>query len=228
MAEKTVRGLDLVMYSARKRHFGIQHARDLTIELKGNDLLSRRSFQMLEKYGTSTNHSLTDQVISTCIGFRDKHPIYLFGAAVFGEKSILRNIGNNRLSRPLADILDKVSAASTHLNERRNVHLVFDGQICGAEPNIAASVRRFVAGVKLKNISHYPLVGVSHVMPGIQLADIIAFILGRHAVGDGAMEPWFKKLLPLEWAGQINGFDRRGFQRWEKNATGNIVVRHLP
>jgi hypothetical protein len=225
MSEKTVRALDLILYNARKKFFGVEHARDLTLELKGKDLLSRSSFKMAKKNGTSTNHEIVRRILHKCIECQVQHPIFLFGATVFGETSTITNVGKNRLSAPLADILNKVSDAATRLNEKSVVHLVFDGQMCGAEPHIAASVRRFVSGVQLRNVSHYPLIGVSHVTPGIQLADIVAFILGRCAHDDPDFISWFEALQPLEWTGSIAGFQRRGFQKWEKDESGKTVIR---
>jgi hypothetical protein len=224
MNDHTVRGLDLVLYNARRKHFGRDHAKDLTKELKGSALLSSASFRQMEKFGNNRNHDLASQIFRDCVKFRREHPIWIFGSVVYGALGVLTRLGTHRLVRPVTDILDKVSAAACAANHTRRVNLVFDNQICGQEPAIAAAVRRFVSGVGLPNVSHYPLIGVSHVSPGIQLADICAFILGRRAVGDSNFDPWLNRMQQLEWVGTVNGYPRTGIQRWEEDIYGKLAV----
>ncbi len=226
MRDDTVRGLDLVLYEARREHFGLAHARDLTLELKGSRLFSKNSFSQMEKFGNNRNLALAEQVLERCNEFQDEHPIWIFGAVVYGTVGVLNRLNSSRLEKPVADILDKVSVAATEADSDRRVDLVFDSQICGAEPDIAAAVRRFVAGVKLKNVSHYPLVGVSHVSPGIQFADICAFILRRRAMGATHFIPWVERIEKLEWSGTVNGFQRSGIRRWHQDDKGRLVVCH--
>jgi len=227
MHERTIRGLDLVLYDARKKHFGREHARDLSIEIKGKGLLSNFTFKQQEKFGNNRSHDLLDQVFKKCVEFRGEHPIWIFGAVVYGAAGILKQLGSERLSRPIADILDKVSAAAVTAKgdgPPRRVTLVFDSQICGAEPDMAAAVRRFVSGVKLQNVSHFPLAGVSHVTPGIQLADICAFVLAKRAVGDVKFEPWVARVRQLEWHGMVGQYHRPGIRCWKTNDHGKLVV----
>jgi len=146
VGEHSVKGLDIVLYQARRKHFGREHARDLTKELKGNALLSKGSFDRLAKFGDSRNHELTRQIFRDCITFRHKHPLWLFGSIVHGTLGVLTRLGADRLNSPFADMIDKVSACASVHSPRSRVNLVFDSQICGQEPKIAAAVRRFVCG----------------------------------------------------------------------------------
>ena len=109
------------------------------------------------------------------------------------------------------------------MNSDRSVTLVFDDQL--ADRNTSISIRRFVAGVNLPNVSHYPLIGVSHVSPGIQLADLGAFIIGRRAVGDMKFNVWLSRLREIEWNGDINGKPRRGIDRWTSLGDGTVSYR---
>lgn len=217
--------LDRILYTARKRHFGMANAKDLHAELKGNQLFSNNSFKMAAKFGSSTNLEAATTVFEKCMEHQKRHPILVFGAVAYGEKSILKQLGSKKLSKPVADILDKVSSAATQMSLRGTVNLVFDSQICGDEHNIAASVRRFVAGVRLSNVSPYPLVGVSHVSPGIQFADMCAYLLARTACGDTRLPPWYDRMCQLEWHGTVNGFNRNGIQAWEKRDGVGFVVK---
>jgi hypothetical protein len=101
--------------------------------------------------------------------------------------------------------------------------VVFDEK--AADRDVSISLRRYVSGVKLPNVSHYPLVGVSHVSPGIQLADIGAFILGRRAAGDKRFNTWLTLLRSLEWSGFVDGYERTGIQRWDMLDDGRFRVR---
>ncbi|MFN0053002.1 MAG: hypothetical protein ACKV0T_12520 [Planctomycetales bacterium] len=213
--------IDQVIYRAKRKYFGREHAKDLSLELKGQKLLSNYSFKMAQQYGSSKNHLVVQEVISELWKNVDEHPVYVFGAAVYGAKDILRQPG--KLSFPLVEILRRVSAAAGESGASVLVNLVFDEQL--ADLQVAISLRRFVSGVQLRNVSHYPLIGVSHVTPGIQLADIGAYILGRRAVGDLRFKAWLSQLRQLEWTGTINGYSRMGIQRWDAHPSGSVTVR---
>lgn len=225
MRNETVRELDQILYSARQTHFGRENARELRHELKGKDLLSSTSFRKAEKHGYSINHALVQDVLAKCATATADHKILIFGAAVYGvgAKDILKRVGKETLTFPIVEVLKRVSAAATELATGRIVNLVFDEKL--ADRDAAISIRRFVSGVKLPNVSHYPLVGVSHVSPGIQLADIGAYILGRRAVGDKRFQVWLTRLRNLEWSGQVDGRNRMGIQRWDSLPDGRAKVR---
>lgn len=224
MDDRTLRAVDRIMYSARRVHFDLEHAKDLTKELKGAQLLSNYTFRQVAQYGDNANQELAKAVLQGCHAASQLGSLKVFGAVVYGQQGVLTKLGKDRLARPVADLLDKISAAAASGPSRRRVSLVFDSQICGAEPTIAAAVRRFVAGVRLPNVSHFPLVGVSHVCPGIQLADICAFVLGRKAIGDHRFDTWLQRVEQLVWSGTIGNYSRSGIQRWELDAAGEKLV----
>ena len=221
MHNKSVPHLDQVLYRARKKYFGRDQAKDLHHELKGTNLLSRNSFNMVARHGYSKNHMVVREILSECRNDQAAHPVFVFGAAVYGAKDILKQPG--KLAFPLVEILKRVSVAAGECASDRNVDLVFDENL--ADRNVAISLRRFVSGVQLPNVSHYPLVGVSHVTPGIQLADIGAFILGRRAAGDDRFRFWLSQLRQLEWSGIVDGNSRMGIQRWDAHTDGRVTVR---
>ncbi|MFH1924333.1 MAG: DUF3800 domain-containing protein [Planctomycetota bacterium] len=223
MRNETVRELDQIIYRARQTHFGRKHARNLQHELKGKNLLSATSFRMAEKHGYSVNHSLVQDVLAECAKIKVKYTILVFGAAVYGAQDILKRVGEEKLAFPIVEVLKRVSAAAAELAIGRTVNLVFDEKL--ADRDAAIAIRRFVSGVKLPNVSHYPLIGVSHVSPGIQLADIGAYILGRRAAGDRRFTSWMTKLRNLEWSGQVEGRERMGIQRWDTLPNGQARVR---
>jgi hypothetical protein len=223
MRTETVSELDRIMYAAQHRHLGKQHAKDLEREVKGTALLSNASFKMLKKYGHSTNQSVAQDILREVSLKESTHEILVFGAAVYGARDLLKNVGSAKLSFPLVEILKRVSVAGAAMEPQRKVHLVFDESL--TDRRIAMSIRRFVAGVRLANVSPFPLVGVSHVSPGIQFADLGAFILGRRAVGDVRFKSWITRLRKMEWSGNVEGRHRLGIQRWDGDKHGRMTVR---
>lgn len=223
MRNETVRELDQIIYRAQRTHFGRKRARNLRYELKGRELLSANSFRMAERHGYSINHSLVQDVLADCAKAEEEHRILVFGAAVYGAQDILKRVGEEKLAFPIVEILRRVSVAARDLAAGRAVNLVFDEKLADRDASI--SIRRFVSGVKLPNVSHYPLVGVSHVSPGIQLADIGAYILGRRAAGDERFKVWLTRLRNLEWSGVVGKYNRMGIQRWDSLPDGRVTVR---
>ncbi len=212
------------MYRACKKHLGRTHAKDLHREIKGQQLLSANSFRMAARHRHSCNHEVAKDILHECAELAGTNAIRVFAAAVYGERDILKRVNKERLTRPIANMLRNISCAAAEMGSDRSVTLVFDDQL--ADRNTSISIRRFVAGINLPNVSHYPLIGVSHVSPGIQLADLGAFIVGRRAVGDMKFNPWVSRLREIEWIGEMNGRKRRGFVRWTSNGDGTVAYRN--
>jgi hypothetical protein len=224
MRVESLSALNKLMYNSRRKHFGSVRAKDLSVELKGTSLLSNQSFKMLSKgNGYSINQQVADDVLRGCVELPAELTIKIFGAAVYGEKDILKKVQSDRLAFPVVEVLRRVSAAACEMDPNGMVDLVFDQQL--AEKSVAISIRKFIAGVQLPNVSQFPLAGVSHVSPGLQLADLGAYILGRRAAGDQRFHKWMMRLRQLEWSGIIGGYNRMGIQRWDSDGSGRVRVR---
>lgn len=221
MQSATVRRLDREMFLARRNRLGEGHARDLKRELKGQWLLSNQSFKLLAKYGHSTNQDLVNDVLNASFIIRSQHPIYLFGAVVRGARDLLTNPGGTQLAKPLVQILRRVSRAAIRLNPKDRVNLVFDEQI-GTRADVSIRARRFISGVRLPNVSHYPLSSVSNVSPGIQLADIGAYILGRRGACDHRFDVWMARLRRLEWRETVHGRHTSGIMFFNREENGSF------
>jgi hypothetical protein len=223
MRTETIPRLDRILYAAQHRHFGSEQAKAMDREIKGSQLLANNSFKMLQKYGYSSNLEVAKDIFRDCSSLSDNHAVRIFGAAIWGEKDVLKKVHEGKLNFPLVELLKRVSAACKEMEPSRTVHLVFDESL--ADRDISISICRFIKGVGLGNVSHYPMNGVSHVTPGIQLADIGAYILGRRAVGDVRFKPWLSTLRNLEWTGIVDGRYRMGIQRWDSDGTATVRVR---
>jgi hypothetical protein len=224
MRNETVRILDEILYAAKRRHYGQVHAKDLSREIKGSALLSNYSFKMLaNKQKYSRNIEIAKDILRACAELPPDHTIQVFGAAIYGGKDVLKRVHSGRLGFPIVEMLRRISVAAAEMEPTRSVNLVFDESL--TDTNVAISVTRFVAGVSLQNVSQFPLIGLSHVTPGIQLADLGAYILGRRAVGDDRFSVWLTRLRNMEWTGQIGGHQRMGIQRWDSDGTATVRVR---
>lgn len=223
MKNEAVEPLNHILYRAQHAHFGSAHARDLQMEVKGSKLLSNYAFRMAEQHGHSCNLEAAKDILRDCARLRDDQLIQFFGSVIYGEKDILKKISQHQLAYPLVEMLKRISFAADRLSPSRSVSLVFDEQLAALDASIA--IRRFVAGRRLSNVSHYPLIAVSNVSPGIQLADLGAFILGRRAAGDARFEPWVSRLRRFTWKGEIDGRTRFGIKRWDSDGAGKVRLR---
>lgn len=224
MKDETARRLRRVLYGFRRKYYGVENARDLRRELKGNELLSRQSFRLARKLrAMPNNHAVVREIFAWSERQSEEHPILAFGSVVYGPDPHLRVMEPRRLDLPFRDLIEKVSCAAAPY-KRRRVHLVFD-QRFGADNSIAIGIQNFLSGMRVANIYPFPLFGVSHVMPGLQIADIVSHILGRRAVGDQRIMPWWRHLLKLQWKGKVREYDRWGFQRYNALADGTFRIR---
>jgi hypothetical protein len=223
MNDAALERVDQILYRARHSHFGSKNAKDLLHEIKGSELLSNYAFKMHEKYGHSCNLEASKDILRECSLLSGPLTIRVFGAAVYGEREILKRVAQQKLAYPLAEMLKRISFAATEASCSRPVSLVFDEKL--TDRDVSISIRRFVAGINLPNVSHFPLISVSNVSPGIQLADLGAFILGRRAAGDARFVQWLARLKGMEWKGFINGRERFGIKRWDSDGAGIVRLR---
>ena len=79
-------------------------------------LLSNGSFRQAQKFGSTTNHDLTKHEFQTLLGYRRKHPIWLFGAIVRGEQGIFSRLGT------------KEACQSVRRRARQGVSVCLQGQ----------------------------------------------------------------------------------------------------
>jgi hypothetical protein len=225
MQTRTIRRLDRELFVIRRDRFGDAHARDLTKEIKGQTLLSKQSFKMADRHGQSINHNVAADIFNVCTRMRGRHPIHIVGSVVYGTERLLTEATGPRLQRPLTHILNAISDAACRINPNDRVNLVFDEQL-GIRAGIAARARQFISGVDLPNVSHFPLSAVSHVTPGLQLADLCAYILGRQAMGDARFGVWMSRVRGHVWVGRNgNGFRRSGIAIFEQLPSGEIARR---
>ena len=191
--------INRAMYRARRKYMGEEQAKDRTSELKGTKLFAQNSFKMQEKHGHSKNLWLAREVLEAA---KDSSIRYI-GVTVYGTKqpSLLAPKAKD-LARPFRELCIRLMAA---IPPKEKGIMVFDQRV-GAQEDISIAISNYLAGMPDNHsLLPHPLVGVSNVHAGLQLADLAAFILGKWAEGDNRFQPFYKYLT----ASQMEGLSKR-------------------
>ncbi|MCP5534777.1 MAG: DUF3800 domain-containing protein [Akkermansiaceae bacterium] len=212
--------LDAKMYQVRKKYLGEDHAKDRTSELKGTQLLSNNSFKMLDQHGFSKNLCVVREILE----FVKTTQIRYIGVTVYGNKkpSLLAPHARD-LARPFKELCYKLEAA---IPRGQAGIIVFDQRV-GAQEGISVAISNYLSGIPgRKKLHPDPLVGVSNVHAGLQLADIAAFILGKRAAQDKRIEPFYRILSAskLETTNS-QGKTIYGFVRFQQHEDGRFTIR---
>ncbi|MFC1488572.1 DUF3800 domain-containing protein [Thermodesulfobacteriota bacterium] len=218
--------LDNFLYKVRKKYYGKVQAKDKKSELKGKQLFSNITFKIeRENPGVMpNNHCIAMEVISWCKALPASIAPKVFASIVYGTDPHLKCLDPKRLDLPFMDLCIKISEAASEMERNGSVTLVFDERY-GVQKGIAISIYNFIRGVGVNNINPYPLFAVSNVDPGVQLADIFAYIVGKRATKDQRFIVWYKRISSLQWKGEVAGKKRWGFQRYETRANGSYKIR---
>jgi Protein of unknown function (DUF3800) len=164
--------LGRLFFRLRKKYYGEQNARDLRSELKGKDLFTNLAFRQ-HAVGYSKNLSVAREVLE----WTARSNIRLIGVCVFGDsKPALLSPDSKLLSAPFRQLCIRVMA---HIPAGGSAQLIFDQRL-GAQEEISIAVHNYLAGIRENHrLMPHPLIGVSNVWPGLQLTDIVAFVLGK-------------------------------------------------
>lgn len=206
-------------YRVRKKYYGESNARDLRSELKGANLFSNQSFKR-KVGGYSKNLSLAREVVE----WLSTSNIRLVGICVYGDiRPALLSPNLKSLSTPFRELCVRVLS---HIPGHAIGQLVFDQRL-GAQEDISIAVFNYLVGIQEnQRLNPHPLVGVSNVWPGLQLADIVAHILGRYAVGDNRFSFYHGKIIKVQTNGKDHHQNRVfGFLRLQWQGNDNFSVR---
>jgi len=206
-SEAEFEALNRHLFRIRRKYYGDEHARNLRHELKGTTLFSNNSFKH-QSAGFSKNLSVGREIIE----WLTNSPIRLVGICVYGDSMPpLLAPQLKQLATPFRELCIRMIAG---VPKGQRGQLIFDQRL-GAQEEISISVHNYLAGVSgPKRLVPYPMIGVSNVWPGLQLADIVAHVLGRYATGDDRFLPFYRKLARVQMVGEDhNGKKVFGFRR---------------
>ena len=172
--------LDKFLFNVRKKYYGSEHAKKANYELKGKNLLSNQILRLV-KPGKPLPKNIC--IVKEMLSYPIKQGVFLriFASTVYSMNNkhpSLLSPKPRELSYPFKKMIENVSKAALEESPSHKVTLVFD-QRTGAQNDIAIAINNYVGGTKIKNIGNYPYFAVSNVSPGVQFADIMAYLLSK-------------------------------------------------
>lgn len=222
--ESKLPDLDRFLFQVRKKYYGSEHARDYTRDLKGNTLLSNAMIRMWSKIGSMPNNICVVKEMLTYPTINPEIYFKTFASFIYssnGELPDLLNPDPKKLATPIKSIIENVSMAATEHNPDASVKLIFDQRL-GAQEGLAIAMRHFIAGIGLKNIHPYPYFAVSNICPGIQFADVFAYLLSRRAQKVKELFPLYKLWMGHQWQSPVGATPHRyGLGRWNESTTAS-------
>jgi hypothetical protein len=183
--------LDKFLFHIRKKYYGSAQAKNRNNELKGKQLLNKYILKQYEPgQPIPQNMCIVKEMLSYPLS-----NIYLkiFASTVFSmtkSHPALLSPNPRLLSDPFMRLIENVSMAAKEDAPGRKVTLVFD-QRMGVQKDNAIAIYNYVAGLRLANIEIFPYFAVSNVSPGVQFADVMAYLLAKKE----EKSPLFKRLI---------------------------------
>ncbi len=217
--QEDFRSLDPFLFRIRRKYFGEEHAKDRTRELKGNKLLASTSFRMQDKHGYSQNLAVAREILE----WLARSKLRVIGVTVYGDRqpSLLAREAK-QLDRPFKELCLRVKHA---IPENEQGFMVFDQRV-GAQEPISIAISNYLAGMPDNdNLYPHPLVGVSNVHNGVQVADLAAYVLGRWASGDERFKTFYNLISSCQWRGIIQGKNKFGLVRLQHHGDSSYVIR---
>jgi hypothetical protein len=213
--------LGRLLFRVRKKYYGEDQARNLRSELKGKDLFTKLAFKQ-HQAGYSKNLSIAREVLEWVA----QSAIRFIGICVYGDtKPPLLSPDLKLLSPPFRELCVRILA---HVPENQTAQLIFDQRL-GAQEEISIAVHNYLAGIPGNTrLLPFPLIGVSNVWPGLQLADIAAFVLGKYSAGDDRLGFYYRKITRAQSEGRDHRKHRVfGMLRLQWHGSDRYTVRKL-
>jgi hypothetical protein len=213
--------LERFLYALRKKYYGDSHAKDLRSELKGSSLFSNSSLKIAAK-GYSKNLCIAREILE----WIPKSSIRYIAICVYGDESPpLLTPKLKLLSTPFRELCNRILA---QIPQGKTGELIFDQRI-GAQEDISLAVYYYLAGIaNQKRLLPNPLIGVSNVWAGLQLADIIAFVIGRYSLGDRRFWYYYDKIQRMQMKGKDHHKQKiYGLLRLQWNGGEDYTLRKI-
>jgi hypothetical protein len=187
--------LEGFLYALRKKYYGDPHAKNLRSELKGTSLFSNSSFKLATK-GFSKNLTIAREILE----WIPTTKIRFIGVCVYGDSEPpLLTPKIKQLSTPFRELCNRILA---QIPPGKTGELIFDQRI-GAQEDISIAVYNYLAGITNQNrLLPNPLIGVSNVWSGIQLADIAAHVIGKYSLGNRRFGYYYEKIKQMQTIGK--------------------------
>jgi len=215
--------LEQFLFEIRKKYYGPKHAKDYTRDIKGKELLSNQMVKLWQKNGSMPNNICFVKELLTFPRLNPEIYFKAFASLIYSNNAKppdLLSPDPKRLSIPIRTLIENVSQAANSYDPKSVVKLIFDQRL-GSQEGLAIAMKHFIAGIGLGNIHPYPYFAVSNICPGIQFADVFAYLLAKRAQHVKELFPFYSLWRGLQWVSEDDAAPKRyGLNRWNEIING--------
>lgn len=170
------------------------------IEIKGREILRNYLFELESKGIQSKELNLVRDILA----YMETLGIRLFASIVFSKEDIDLACANvNQLERPFFFLFERIDLFMKENHPGLMAKLIFDDRGIQFNKKISKSVSNFFhkssIGQSFSAVIKVPFFAISSENVGIQMADIVAYILGSRFTGDMRRIEFFRKVKKLEF-----------------------------
>ncbi len=198
MPEETYNEFARRIFNIKRHRFEIAEMTEA--ELKGDSLLKRFAFKCREKYGYSRNLSCVEDVFQLCTELGH----LAFATITAHPRHMTLTAGTQRLlTTPYSYLMERIDRCMMERFPGRMAKILFDSRGLGTDEPLAVAFSNFLfrssVGQQYARILATPFFVVSRLTPGIQVADVFAYIAAQVLDGRSECQPYYQRLQDLQW-----------------------------
>ena len=188
------------VYQTKVSHLGHKAA---SLELKGRGVLGSYQFK-LESSGVRSSQLA---LVRELLGLMGTLEVQVFASIVFSKQELaLACTDANHLERPFFFLFERIALCMKERHPGLIAKVVFDDRGYETNQRISAAVSNFFhksqAGQSFDTILKVPFFAISKENAGIQMADIVAYILGGKCTNSLRLSEFFLMTKKLEFKSQ--------------------------
>jgi len=214
------------IHNLKIKHLG---ARAGNIEIKGREILRNYLFGLEAKGIQSKELNLARDILTYMGG----SGMQLFASVVFAKEEIDLSCADvNQLERPFFFLFERIDLFMKENHPGLMAKLIFDDRGVQFNSKISKSVSNFfhksTRGQSFDAIIKVPFFAISGENIGIQMADIVSYILGARFTGDRRQAEFFSRVKNMEYTSRklidINGsaLPLKGFKVLKEKEAGDL------
>lgn len=214
------------LYTLKTKHLGIPAGNK---EIKGDGIFRKYLFALETKGIVSRELNLARDIFA----YMKTSGMVCFASVVFAQKEIDLACANAaQLERPFFFLFERIDLFMKENHPGLKAKLVFDDRGIQTNKAISKSVSNFFhksqAGQAFDSIIKVPLFAISTESVGIQLADMIAYILGARFTGVKQKIEFFRRAKEIEYKSRklfsIDGeqYPLNGFKVIKEKEAGDL------
>lgn len=201
------------------------------IEIKGKDIFKNYNFRLEAKGIISRELSLARDILRYGID----HGAKAFASIVFDQEQVQLDCADEKLlERPFLFLFERINLFMQEKHPDSMAALIFDDRNLGQNERISASVSNFFhlsrAGKAFDRIIKVPFFAISSENVGIQLADMVAYLVGKETTQDKkVVADLWKEVKKMEFISitERDGDDGKkhttyGFKPIKQKEAGNL------